>query len=88
MEHCEYRISVDEARENFWSKKKRGAVIAVATSENALVCQVKLNELYSNPICELPGFPTERCPIAQYYKGELTFDQANQDLREIFNSQK
>lgn len=95
MANCEYRVSPCQARENAVSNIKhnfthlpedvrpQGAVAASTVSIQ--LCQVKLDEFNLSPVCELPGFSTQECPIAQFQKGELDMSQANLQLREIYN---
>ncbi len=95
MANCEYRVSPIQARENAVSNIKhsvtrkpedvrpQGAIVAFR--DPVELCQVKLDEFNSSPVCELPGYSTQECPIAQCRKGELDTSQANLQLTEIYN---
>lgn len=87
MANCEYRVTINQAGKNFVSefadKQVRGAIVSARDPETQL-CQVKIDRFDHLPVCELPDFSTEACPIAQFCKGRLSMEQTNQQLKTIF----
>jgi hypothetical protein len=80
MANCEFRqdsVTVD-GRAN----------IRLAISAYTPICLVKVYNSSTYPACELPTASAESCPIAQFEKGQITFEQTNQQLTDIFDARR
>jgi hypothetical protein len=96
MPNCEYRISKNQASENFFMNirhrvtddpiDERPQGVIVSGTEDDL-CQVELDMMNNMPICDLPEMAGEDCPIAKWKRGEIDMVAANLILKQLFGQE-